>query len=156
MICAHFSPDSVKLDFFNWRKQSHFTHTKLLSLKTNSHTIVLLDVIDWPNWIGPQSTYVFKVCCTLQPHELQTNSSHMVPWQTLVLTQDYEWESKALNLTVPKTSLVADTGIWPLPLLSFSRHPQALHNCLSASDKSRKQLGKKDKPRAPSAWLRAH
>lgn len=80
----------------------------------------------------------------------------LVTRQTFVLTQDYEWESEALNLTVPKTPSVADTGIWPLLLLSFSRHPQALHNCLSASVESGERLGEKDKPHAPSAWLRAH
>lgn len=93
------------------------------------------------------------LCCCMNCKQIHHT---LVPRQTFVLTQDYEWESRALNLTVPKTPSVADTGMWPLPLLSFSRHPQALHNCLSASDESREQLGKIDKPHALSAWLRAH
>lgn len=95
--------------------------------------------------------------CTALCSRMNCKQIHhtLVPRQTFVLTQDYEWESKALNLTVPKTPSVADTGMWPLPLLSFSWHPQALHNCLSASDESREQLGKTDKPHALSAWLKS-
>ncbi len=38
---------------FNWRKQSHFTHTKWLSLKTNSHYCIAwcyrLAKLNWPS-----------------------------------------------------------------------------------------------------------
>lgn len=108
----------------------------------------------WKNLTGPWSIYGLQ--CTALCSRMNCKQIHhtLVPRQTFVLTQDYEWESRELNLTVPKTPSVADTGMWPLPLLSFSRHPQALHNCLSASDESREQLGKTDKPHALSAWLR--
>lgn len=93
----------------------------------------------WKNLTGPWSIYGLQ--CTALCSRMNCKQIHhtLVPRQTFVLTQDYEWESRELNLTVPKTPSVADTGMWPLPLLSFSRHPQALHNCLSASDESREQ-----------------
>lgn len=93
----------------------------------------------------------FTVYWTLGPHELQMDGSiTRDPGRHLFLSLGNEWEYNALNLTVPKALSVAP--VYDLSPLSFSWLSQALHNCLSASGKSREQLGK-DKPHAPSARL---
>jgi len=52
--------------------------------------------------------HIWFTYCTFAAAWIATRFiTHWCPgWQTFILTQDYEWESSALKLTVPKTPSV--------------------------------------------------